>query len=350
MWETGSEKEEVPLPVQRVGIAFNLKSQSSEGEPDDLYEEYDCIDTVNSIAGELEEYGFNIQYFEQDSNFTSKLQTEKPDFVLNIAEGKGPLRSREAQVPCILESLGIPYSGSDGVSLSLTLDKFLTHKVLSASGVSVPAFRQFSCEEDLQHCRLLFENNPAYIVKPRWEGSSKGIFPDSVVSGPEEMEARIRRIWERYKEPALVEEFLPGDEITVGIMGNGHPRVLGMMRICPVVPSEQFLYSLDHKREWEQLIRYEGPEVIPPSLQEVLSAEACQTFKALELRDLSRIDFRIDREGQPRVIDVNPLPGLSPRYSDIVIMYRLNGGSYPDIIRGLLRESFTRNRLAWSWN
>ncbi|HPI98911.1 MAG TPA: ATP-grasp domain-containing protein [Synergistales bacterium] len=350
MWGIGCDEDEVPLSVQRVGIAFNLKGQSHEGEPDDLYEEYDCLDTVDSIAGELGEYGFKTLYLEQDETFVQKLQAEKPDFVLNIAEGKGSLRSREAQVPCILESLGIPYSGSDGVSLSLTLDKFLTLKVLSASGVSVPAFRQFSCEEDLQFCRLLFEHNPAYIVKPRWEGSSKGIFPDSVVHGPEDMEAKIRRIWKRYREPALVEEFLPGDEITVGIMGNGHPRVLGMMRICPVIPSEKFLYSIDHKREWEQLIRYDGPEVLSSSLREVLSAEACRTFKALELRDLARIDFRIDREGQRRVIDVNPLPGLSPKYSDIVIMYRLNGGSYPDIIRGLLRESFTRNQIAWKWN
>ncbi len=351
MWETKEGKEEVPLRVSKVGIAYNLRRQAEVGQPDDLYEEYDCMDTVRSISGEIERYGFETCMLEQDENFLEKIFQNKPGFVFNIAEGVGGTRGREAQIPSILESIGIPYSGSDGVSLSITLDKYLTHKILSSSNIRVPAFYHFAAEEDFENSEEIFDYHELCIVKPRWEGSSKGVFKDSIAQTHEEMKDKVRRIWKMYKEPAIVEEYLPGDEITVGIMGNGTQKVLGMMRIVPLHKEEgHFLYSLQHKREWEELIKYQGPETIPDHVRKALSDAAKKTFKVMDLRDVARIDFRLDTNGIPRVIDVNPLPGLSPRYSDLIILHRLSGGEYKEIIRGILKESFHRNNLEWSWN
>lgn len=351
MRETKEGLEGVPLRVSKVGITFNLRRQTAQDQPDDLYEEYDCMDTVNSISREIERYGFTTCTLEQDDHFLRNIFINKPDFVFNIAEGVGSTRGREAQIPSVLESLGIPYSGSDGVSLSITLDKYLTHKILSSSGVRVPAFYHFASEEDFENSEEIFDFHELCIVKPRWEGSSKGVFKDSLAHNHTEMKDKVRRIWQMYNEPAIVEEFLPGDEITVGVIGNGTQRVIGMMRIVPVDSEDgPFLYSLKHKREWEQMIRYQGPETIEDYVRKNLSDAAKRAFKALDLRDVARIDFRLDANGIPRVIDVNPLPGLSPRYSDLIILNRLSGGQYTEIIRGILRESFHRNNLEWTWN
>jgi len=207
-----------------------------------------------------------------------------------------------------------------------------------------------SYEEDLEIADKIFEAGSLYIVKPRWEGSSKGIFPDSVVNNAEELKEKVKMIWNRYKEPALVEEFLPGDEITVGLAGNHHPRILGMMRIVPTTPkNSHFIYSLKHKRDWENLVKYQGPESIDSKLREKISNIAQKVFVALELRDIARIDFRLDSNGDPHVIDVNPLPGLSPYYSDLIILYRMSGGEYREIIKTILKAAFLRNNLYWCW-
>ncbi len=142
-----------------------------------------------------------------------------------------------------------------------------------------------------------------------------------------------------------MEEYLPGDEITVGIVGNGRPAVVGMMRIVPVEQREEFLYSLEEKRNYLERIRYEGPESIPPSLRDQVGRFALKAFQSLELRDMARVDFRLDSDGTPRIIDINPLPGLSPEYSDLPILHRLSGGEYNDLVRSILRSAFSRNGL-----
>jgi D-alanine-D-alanine ligase len=204
----------------------------------------------------------------------------------------------------------------------------------------------FRREEDLKDLDLLFLGGEPLLVKPRWEGSSKGVFGDSLVRTPQELVGRVRRIWERYSQPALAESFLPGHEFTVGVLGNEHPRIAGMMRIsCPSQKEGPFLYTLENKREWEERMLYEGPDTIAPSLREALERSALQAFRVLELRDVSRIDFRLDAAGIPRVIDVNPLPGMSPAYSDLPILCRLSGGTYPELVRAIVEEALKRNGL-----
>ncbi|HNX90406.1 MAG TPA: ATP-grasp domain-containing protein [Candidatus Omnitrophota bacterium] len=331
--------------AKRIAIAYNLKKQAN----DDRYEEYDEIGTIEAIRDEIKKYSLKTSLIEQDDHFQDKILKTAPDIVFNITEGFGSTRGRESQVPCILESLGIPYSGSDPVSLGITMDKYLTNVVLSAHNVPVP--KAFSAGDicEVGKLRNIFAQKKKFIVKPRWEGSSKGVFLDSVVTNMKELENRAARIIKQYGQPAIVEEFVAGDEITVGVYGNENPRVLGMMRISAKEerPDELFLYSIEIKREWEEKVKYEPESRIPCAVRENIEKNAIAAFKTLGLRDVSRIDFRVDKNGVPRIIDINPLPGLSPRYSDLPILCRLNGKSYEELVRTILKETFKRNGFAY---
>ncbi len=348
MREEYGQKPDVPLSqVTRISVVYNLKKTPAPSEPDDKYEEYDPISTVQSVAETVSSFGFDVSLCEQDENFFARLEEQAPSFVVNLAEGRGSARGREAQVPSILESMGIPFWGSDSVSMALALDKLLTARTLAGEKIPVPLSASFRTEDDLGKIPSLFKKAGRFIVKPRFEGSSKGIFTDSVAHDATEMEERIRRLWTRYGQPALAEEYLPGDEITVGVVGNEKPQVAGMMRISPRTPGEEFLYSLEEKRNYIERIRYEGPESILPAVRQSLESSALEAFSALELRDMARIDFRLDSDGMGRIIDVNPLPGLSPVYSDLPILHRLSGGEYEELLRFILQSAFSRYGLVF---
>ncbi len=349
MSEEHGKETEVPLQsVSRISLVYNLKKIAGPGEADDKYEEYDPLSTVEALAETIASFGCAVSLCEQDDDLCVRLIHQAPQFVANIAEGRGDARGREAQVPCLLESMGIPFWGSDCVAMSVALDKQLTGRALSGDGIPVPLSASFKNTADLRKIPSLFGESDRFVVKPRYEGSSKGIFTDSLVRSPAEMEERVARIWARYNQPAFVEEYLPGDEITVGVVGNTPPVVVGMMRIAPVMPRDEFLYSLEEKRNYRERIRYEKDDVLPPSLRSELRRYALAAFETLELRDMARIDFRLDVDGLPRIIDVNPLPGLSPEYSDLPILYRLNGGDYRTLIRSILESSLARNGLSLS--
>ncbi|MGI6783986.1 MAG: D-alanine--D-alanine ligase family protein [Aminivibrio sp.] len=340
--EFSSEPEVPLLCASRISVVYNLKKIPERGEPDDKYEEYDPLSTVEAVADAIAAYGFGVSLCEQDDGFHRRILDQAPDLVANIAEGRGNGRAREAQVPCFLESMSIPFWGSDGLSMAVALDKLLTSRTLGSEGIPVPFSRSFREAGELSALPALFDLHSRYIVKPRYEGSSKGVFSDSVADSPKEAEEKIRRIWRRYGQPALVEEYLPGEEITVGVTGNGHPSVAGMMRISPVKAGEVFLYSLEEKRNYLEKIRYDGPETIPPALRDQLGRLALAAFRILELRDMARLDFRLDGDGIPRIIDVNPLPGLSPLYSDLPILHRLSGGDYRSLIGTILGSALRR--------
>ena len=332
--------------VRRIGISFNLKKKTAAAEEtDDRYEEYDCPETIQTLEREIRRLGFETELFEDDETFLDRISNNPPDFVFNIAEGRGSTRGRESQVPAVLESLGIPFSGSDSVALAVTLDKWLTHHVLAGCGVLVPDLFMFSKPSDIGKAMGIFEKHDRYIVKPRWEGSSKGVFDDSVVDNPVDLAKRARRIWKNYRQPALVEEYLPGSEITVGVMGNKNPVAIGMMMIQAEARGESAVYSIDHKRNWEERVRYLGPESMEPELRARLAADAVEVFRVLELRDIARVDFRLDGNGVPKAIDINPLPGISESYSDLPILYRMSGGTFPSLVKGILKEAFGRQGL-----
>ncbi|MFH1505288.1 MAG: KamA family radical SAM protein [Candidatus Omnitrophota bacterium] len=328
--------------IKTIGITFNLKTKSK----DDECEEYDDIETIESLAKEIEKLGFKAMLFEQNNFFLREIQDKRPDFVLNIAEGRGSLKGRESQVPAVLESLGIPYFGSGPVALGITLDKYLTHQILKSENIPVPWMAVVKNSKDIDSLSGVFKKKKLFIVKPRWEGSSKGIFLNSVIDNFEDFKERALNIFSKYFQPAVLEEFLEKDEITAGIRGNDNLNLLGMMKIeLKDKAIEHFVYSLEVKREWKNRVEYKSEENISQEVKVLIEKYAFAAYKVLELRDAARIDFRLDSAGIPEIIDVNPLPGLSPEYGDLPILYRLRGGNYSGLIKILLEESFARQGI-----
>ncbi|MCM8812386.1 MAG: ATP-grasp domain-containing protein [Candidatus Omnitrophica bacterium] len=326
--------------IRRIGITYNLRREHSGGDCD---EEYDEIETIEFLQRQIEKMGYTAVRLEQDETVFARLRSEKPEFVLNIAEGRGKTRGRESQIPCLLEWLQIPYFGSDAIALGIALDKYLANVMLKHAGVPVPDMVMAAGPADLKRQAAGFDGR-RFIVKPRWEGSSKGIFSDSVAADYSAIEKKTAFIREQYGQPALIEEFLPGDEVTVGVYGNAEPMIVGMMRISPRHTANAFfVYSLEHKRAWQEKIKYEkAEEILPRETTQMIKAFAQAAFRALELKDIARIDFRLDAAGVPKIIDINPLPGLSPNYSDLMLMCGLHRRDFSVFVQELLALSLAR--------
>ncbi|MEM2848730.1 MAG: ATP-grasp domain-containing protein [Candidatus Bathyarchaeia archaeon] len=299
--------------VLRVGLTYNLRREVTSGLPEDFYVEFDEETTVSAIAEALEKAGCNVTRIEADEEAYFKLKTSKLDMVFNIAEGlRG--ESRESHIPAILEMLSIPYTGSGPLTLAISLNKALTSQILKANGIPSTNFQVFKRVDDKLRKNLRFP----LIVKPLAEGSSKGIRNDSLVKDEASLRRKISWLIETYKQPALVEEFLPGREFTVGLIGNENPLVLPIVEILVnKLPNEANpIYSYEAKWVWDTpskpLDIFQCPADIPKDLEEKIKRTAVKTFKVLNCRDLCRIDMRLDENGIPRVLEVNPLPGLIP--------------------------------------
>jgi D-alanine-D-alanine ligase len=269
-----------------------------------------------------------------------KILHDKVDFVFNIAEGRGTYRSREAQVPSILEMLDIPYSGSDPQCLAICLDKPLTKKLVASEGVSTPKWRVIANRQELRQIDSCDFPFPA-IVKPAYEGSSKGIRLTSVVEDAKQAIEVVESLLEKYQQPAMVEEVILGDEVTVGIIGNSPPKVLGMMRILPKQKGNYFLYTLEVKRNYLELVDYECPAGLEEKVLQRIQISSLRAFKALGCRDLARLDFRISTAGVPYFLEINPLPGLGT-HSDLVIMAKKMGWSHRQLISAVLNAALER--------
>jgi D-alanine-D-alanine ligase len=326
----------------RIGLSYDLKETIAiqQASCDDAFEEYDSWETVELIAAALEAEGHTVTMLGGGREFLGKILNEKVDFVFNIAEGRGAYRSREAQVPSILEMLDIPYSGSDPQCLAICLDKPLTKKLVASEGVSTPSWRVINDRQELRQIDSCDFPFPA-IVKPAYEGSSKGIRITSVVEDAKQAIEVIENSLEKYQQPAMVEEVILGDEVTVGIIGNSLPKVLGMMRILPKQKEGYFIYNLDVKRNYMELVEYECPAGLEEKVLQCIQISSLRAFQALGCRDFVRLDFRISTAGVPYFLEINPLPGLGT-HSDLVIMAKKMGWSNRQLISAVLNAALER--------
>ncbi len=325
----------------RIGLAYDLKSGvAANSGVEDALEEYDSPETLDIIETTFRHRGDAVCRLGGGDEFLAAIQREKVDLVFNISEGRGSYRSREAQIPAVLEMLGIPYTGSDPLCLAVALDKPVAKKLVRADGVLTP--RWFTLESQAEVAAADWESFPfPRIIKPSYEGSSKGIRLTSLVHDAREAGREARRIITDYRQPAMVEEFIGGDEVTVGIIGNRRPEVVGMMRIVPKVPTETFVYSLEVKRDYVNRVSYEAPVNLPGAVIQKLEKAALAVFKSLGCRDFARVDFRIGQNGEPYFIEINPLPGLGT-YSDLVIMTGKLGGTHQGLINAVLDAALER--------
>ncbi|MRR37102.1 D-alanine--D-alanine ligase, partial [bacterium] len=312
----------------------------------DLYAEWDTMETVNAVREALEER-HSVVMIEADEDAFEKLRRRNFDFVFNIAEGLHG-SSRESQIPAILEMLQIPYLGSDPLTLGICLDKSRAKEILAHNRIPTAPFVVVHSMDALQEARVRFPS----IVKPLHEGSSKGVYDSCVVRSPEDLEREVRTVLQVYREPALIEEFLTGREFTVAMMGNGDD-----VRILPIVEirfdgfpeGANPIYSYEAKWVWDTretpLDIFSCPADISDDLRHEIEAISRDAYRVLRCRDWTRIDVRCDSRGKPFIMELNPLPGILPRPEDHSCFpkaARAAGLSYNQLINAALDISLER--------
>jgi D-alanine-D-alanine ligase len=336
-----------------IGIAFDLRSDfpADPDGPEDRLEEYDKETTIDSIQKALERNGHRVRRLGGGRRFIESVLAQRPELVFNISEGVGT-RSREAHVPAVCEMLGIPFTHSDPLTLAVCLDKPLTKRVIASFGIATPEFAVVEKIDDLRSGTETYRNIEAMrlplFVKPACEGSSMGVRNTSRVESFAALEHEVARCLRDYREPVLVEAFLPGTEYTVGVVGNRNSRVdiIGVMEIAPRRGSTgSFVYGLETKRDFDNQVVYHCPPSGPQALTQMVEHVARSAFIALGCRDVARFDIRVDRDGRPSFLEVNPLPGLSPESSDIVILAREMGWTYESFIDRVVTEARVRYGL-----
>jgi D-alanine-D-alanine ligase len=324
----------------RVGITYNLKKNFSrqENQPIDLWEEFDSEETIDAIRDVLRSDGHEVIKLGGGTGLIDRLEKTPVDIVFNIAEGlRG--RNREAHIPALLEFLNIPYTGSDPLTLSITLDKSMAKRVVISGNIPTPRFKKVERMEDLDGLDLSYP----LFVKLCYEGSSKGVRLDSKILDRRSLEEKTRWLSETYGSPLLVEEFVHGPEFTVGILGNENPSVLGVMQVeIKGKPQDEAIYSLEVKREWEEKVRYHCPPPIDQNLLRKIEEVALRAYRILECRDVSRVDIRVGKDEIPYFLEINPLPGLSPVYGDLPIMAGRMGWDYARLVKAIFHHALRR--------
>jgi len=324
-----------------IGIAYDLVTDfaPAPGEPADRLAEYDSEETVAAIEAALGSAGHRPRRLGGGRHFLEGLLERPPDLVFNLAEGRGG-RSREAQVPAACEMLGVPYTHSDALTMAVTLDKAAAKRLVRSAGVPTPDF-------DVLEAPGLSGLGFPVVVKPVHEGSSIGISAHSLVRRPQDLEGVVGDLLAQYRQPVLVEEFCPGEELTVGILGTGAgAHLLAVMEVAPQRRGlGEFLYSGEVKHDWEVEVTYHVPPRVVPELAARAAEVALGAYRALGCRDVARIDLRVDRDGEPSFLEANPLPGLHPVVSDLAMMARPVGVGYQELILRILACARERLRV-----
>lgn len=334
-----------------IALTCNLK-EKDDTKPPDYFSEFDSEDTVNSIIAAIRSKGHEVRAVNVGkTNLFTYFSKNKVDFVFNIAEGTNG-KFRESEIPAILDYLNIPYTGSTTFSLALALNKAFTKKILKAENIPTPPFQVFVRGNEELDPQLKFP----LIIKPNCEGSAKGINSSNVVDNKDALYKKIKEVRNLYKQEVLVEEFVEGKELTVGILENGKASILPILEIdfANCRKSGEFFYS------W-RLKEFQGNEDLglvptfycPARLDKVTETRvkevALRTHQAVGCFDISRTDIRLSKDNIPYVLEINPLPGLSPRDSNFPMMAYAAGLRYEDIINSILtsaEERFLRNNPA----
>jgi D-alanine-D-alanine ligase len=341
----------------RIGLVYNLKYHVPVGSeaPPDALAEYDSEETVQALGESLQGEGHQVIRLEADDTLMDALRQVKPDICFNIAEGlRGD--ARESQVPALLEMLGIPYTGSKVLTHAISLDKAMTKRIWKERELPTAPFQVFRRGSEMLSEQLGFP----LFVKPVREGSGMGINGQSVVHDEEALRRQVQWIVETYRQPALVEQLLPGREFTVGLIGN--PLEPGEVRRSDVYDARGYhffppleidarvgvgkgLYNTaakSYKPGEEGAPLYLCPADIPAALEAEMKGLALAAFEAIDALDVGRVDFRLGSDGRPYLIEINTLPGLNPVVSDLCIMAHAEGMAYADLINEILALALAR--------
>jgi D-alanine-D-alanine ligase len=332
--------------MRTIGLVYDLLGSYPRrpGDPPDVDAEYEPEETIAALEAALRHLGHRPLRLGNPHALLARLaKGELPplDAVLNVAEGFGG-RNREAWAPVLVEMAGIPLLGSDALSLSASLDKLWAGRLVGAAGVPVPAAASFTVA-DLES-RALPAPFPLF-VKPRWEGTAKGIGPGSRVADRRALAREVARIQRDYAQPALVETFVPGAEYTVTVVGHAPPRALPALQRSLETRSGIGLHALERHAPPPGGWRGETPGTLTPALERLLAAHALAAFDALDCRDFARADFRLDANGEPLFLEMNPLPTFAPDGS-FAILAELAGRPFEELLAEVFHDALTRLGLS----
>ncbi len=330
-----------------IALVYNVKTKAPSDPDYELESEFDSPETIEAIGNAISENGYDVTLIEMNRNMADELLSAKPDVVFNIAEGYQH-RTREAQVPAICDLLGVEHTGGDATCLAVTLDKEITNKLMAAEGIFVPRSCVVRKTSQLRNLHL----NYPIIAKPVFEGTSKGIYEDSVASNLDQLESVVERLGNAISSGILCEEYVTGREFTVGVLGTESLRILGPSEIIfkdRGADAPQFpVYSFEAKQASDpvdnEYFEIRCPADISPATEQRIRKFARRCFRIVQCRDVARIDFRITDKDEIYFIEINPLPGLSPGFSDLTVMADKTGMSYTDLIGFILKPAVRRWR------
>jgi D-alanine-D-alanine ligase len=320
-----------------VGIAYDLRDEYiAMGYGEEETAEFDRADTIEAIEIALSDLGYVTERIGHVKKLIGSLASGKRwDIVFNIAEGLYGI-GREAQVPAVLDAYEIPYTFSDPLVLALTLNKAMTKRVVRDLGIPTPDFALVEKPADIDSVSLSFP----LFAKPVAEGTGKGISAASRSQNRDELRSVCLYLLDRFRQPVLIEKYLPGREFTVGIIGTGdEARSAGVIEVILNREAEESAYSYINKKKYEELVTYRLVDDETASEAVKVSLDA---WKGLGCRDAGRIDLRSDCGGRPNFIEVNPLAGLHPVHSDLPILCGLSGTSYRDLINDIMKSALKR--------
>ena len=347
-----------------VALLANLKKNAPawEGMSPDYWDDLDSEETIEAITKALEGRGHKVTFLEGDVTLYNNLLKLRPDICFNICEGHFG-DGREAQVPAILEMLRIPYTGAKVLALALALDKPMTKRVLTYHELPTPLFQVFERVDEPLHPSMQFP----LFVKPSREGTGMGVTSDSILRSEEDLHTQLPRIFERYQQPALVEKFVEGREVTLGVVGNlvlpaarrvpedeHAPRVFEGLHFFPPLevdtekyPEEEGIYSSRLKVELAHEFYYLCPANLTEAQLVELQFLTAAVFRITGCLDVARVDFRLDRhdDDKPYILEINPLPGLNPGYSDLCIEAEAEGWTHEELVNRILDEAIKRYGL-----
>lgn len=336
-----------------IGFVYDLRDQyRAAGFSEDAVAEFDTAETVEAIAAALERTSGSVEMVGTGRQLAARLVAgERFDLVFSIAEGVSG-RNREAQVPALCEMFDQPYAMSDALTLSVSLDKAMAKRLVREVGLATAPFALIEHAGAAREVRLPFP----LFVKPNAEGTGKGCDAASRVRNARELETAARRLIARYRQPVLVEPFLPGREFTVGILGTGAAaQVIGVLEIRLDSRADAGVYGVATKEGWESLVEQDLVDygLVDDAEARAAGATALAAWRTLGGRDAGRVDLRSDAAGVPQFMEVNPLAGLHPTHSDLPIIAELAGLDYNGLISGILESAMERCTLSFTsrvWN
>lgn len=323
----------------RIGLTFDLRAEYlAQGYTEEDTAEFDQPGTIDAIASAIESLGHSVDRIGSARALAGRLaRGDRWDLVFNIAEGLHGL-GREAQVPAMLDVFDIPYTFAEPLAAAVTLHKSWCKDIVRAAGIPTADFALIESKADLDRMSLPLP----LLAKPVAEGTGKGVTPRSVVRTAEDLPDVVGELLAKYRQPVLLETFLPGREFTVGVIGTDeHARALGTLEIVLREHAEADVYSYVNKEDCETLVEYR-----PVTRSEPLVVEseriALAAWRLLGCRDGGRVDLRCDASGNPMFLEINPLAGLHPTHSDLPMIATAVGMPYVELIGAIIASAVER--------